>query len=347
MMVVIRERVHLAQRSEWRSPGRLDGAGFALETLPGAYLGPSPRRPRSTGVTRKSHNNKFHQAAIKALLEAHHSWMRDCYMPNLNEDLIDLIDDLTDDDWSKMTCVESMTPHLALPAVEGLKFVDEDHGARCGMCALWSMQNRSDDIIGWGIRRNYDAESVAFRMLQDRGLMDRLKAVGLTRDRFDFQFSKLLSVKRTNTEVIVPAAPRPAQRHAQRPAPTSARTPRAVQARRVDLNPEDYNPNTHPPARHATMWEKEIGFSVGKAGNQDKCAKCAEELEEDELAFQILTEDTSCMHLRCVDDKLRMRALTDGLRGWGDMEAGQRKEMLRLVTGGGGGGGGGGEAHGG
>ncbi len=62
------------------------------------------------------------------------------------------------------------------------------------------------------------------------------------------------------------------------------------------------------------------------------------EIKEAEMAFGVLREGPSSsslerwMHLRCVDGKLRMRALTEGLRGWGAMEAGQRQEVLRRMS---------------
>ena len=246
--------------------------------------------------------------------------MKNCFMANLNADLLDLIEDLTDDDWQKMTCVAGRVPHLALPAVDGCALIGEDPGYKCGMCALQTTSKHA--AIGRGIQRIYSVERKTFRMLGDRGVMDSLKTVGLTRERFDMQFHKLLELaERKRLTAAMSRMP------ATAPAPKAVQTPKAVET-----------PNSNPAGRHASLWNEDTRCAVEKARMQNRCAKCEGEIKEAEMAFGVLREGPSSsslerwMHLRCVDGKLRMRALTEGLRGWGAMEAGQRQEVLRRMS---------------
>ena len=262
------------------------------------------------------------------LVEAHALWMERCYMRNLNEDLADLLENLSDSDWGRLTCVTGSEGHLALPAVEGLTYYDEEPGLKCGMCALHGLSRaRGTPHVAKGLKRDYSAETAAFKMLEDGGIMDKLKMIGLTRERFELQYNKLVQLAAEDRYGGgTSTSGKPA---ARKPAPGKPVPRKPVPRKPAPGEPAELQSLERPPARAARLWADDNRFAVEKLVG-GRCAECAEDLKEG-MAFGILRKDslTRWMHPRCVDGKLRMRALTEGLRGWSGMDAGQRQEVLR------------------
>ena len=264
------------------------------------------------------------------------SWVTGTYLKHIDEELRRLLGELGYGDRQAMAChagTGGAPSHVALPAIRGLlggddaKDGSEGHeGAVCGTCALRMLATRSPQAVARAhrMRRDFRLEVNITKMLEDRGIAQKLAAVGLDRQLFELQYNRIVEAAnkcRVNR---------------------GGGANKASAAKRTPTPKTTTNDDTHDAvidmARQARLSPDEIVFAVEHVPSGQACAACAASIG-DALAFGVVRggrgqQGGTWMHLGCVDARVRGRALTEGVRGWAGMGADGRRAVLRGLVGG-------------
>jgi len=97
-----------------------------------------------------------------------------------------------------------------------------------------------------------------------------------------------------------------------------------------------HNSNNARGGRSASMMDSKPVFAVEPppADSERTCSKCEAEIAEGDRAFGVLGEGRApkWYHVACVSQRVRERALTEGVRGWSLMENGEREAVVRALV---------------
>jgi len=260
--------------------------------------------------------------------------------------------------------------HLALPTVQGLMPIGGVVCGVCALHMLKSRVQQVVPQAG-RVGRDYTVESKIWRMMKESGAAKMLEYLNFGATHCDMLYNDVLHEaaqveaerRRGGGAVGVPQA-----RQQQQPySPNNnnnnyyynnndianrnnvPRSPVGAYGRAMNANANRHvvgttlngnnAHNAHSNARDgrsASMVDSKPVFAVEPppADGERTCSKCEAEIAEGVRAFGVLGEGRApkWYHVACVGQRVRERALTEGIRGWSLMENGEREAVVRALV---------------
>ena len=353
--------------SHIRFPGQLRSHDSKLGKIPHEFLLAADTQSLVAKLkiqNKMEHGKKVWLSTIRpnearGVIDAFAKWMETVYLAKVNTDVQEAIRGLGDDAWRDVVCAaaDATNEHFAIPNIKGLCGDDED--PMCGLCVMQFLKIGDEAVMAQvaEMRRDYAAEKKAWRVLKDTNVAVGMGFLNFNEVNCEQMYNSVME-ETERARLNTPARPynRPAAAHAPHryndgnkayPSPVgmygramNANKNRKVVNTKAKTNSDNgFDGHDTSLGRSVSLLKNKPVFAVevGEPSLPRTCLQCAADIPTEERGFRISSEGlvTKWYHTRCVSERVRKRALTEGVSGWSKMDDGERVRVVRALVGGG------------